>query len=174
MENSNWKGDKIALENIRNNTLCLLTKEGVKNFSTSEIGYIVHVSNIPQRDEEERYILEGEYVRYKIILSVDAYRLGVSLEKIFQENMTSISDIQFFATWQTCLGMTGENMKQLLMGLFLPPILAENMSIEHQLKYSYRTKHFVNSWNNFLEYKYCSEHGISVFECRKLFEKKEG
>ena len=59
-------GDKIALANIRNNSVCLLTQEGIANTKDEE-GCLVYVSNVPKVNEDKIWINKGEMVRYKIL-----------------------------------------------------------------------------------------------------------
>ena len=61
-----YKGNKIALEDLRNNTICVKTLDGIRTMQHSDDIYLdlVYVNNISTCDQKKFLIHKGEYCRY--------------------------------------------------------------------------------------------------------------
>lgn len=145
--------DKRALENLANNALCTMTDEGIKNFTLSEGGYVVFTKQRYTLNVVPNYIKKGDLVRYIIISSVESFLTAQQLEYYVNNNPTSYEDIAFFAEWQTNLGRFGEDMRDLLNGIFC----VSDMSWEDRLDKSIIAEDFVSSWRKFCEYQVAKE-----------------
>ena len=162
-----FHGDKRALENVCNNSMCTLIKEGIVNFTDKE-GLAVYVSNITEQGEEKYWINKGELVRYKILAPNREFVLARYLNEIISQSPTSVEDLKFFAHFQSVLGMFGGEMKDLLSGMFCHNHVRPELSLEEQVKLSNQTLNFVKSWNDFILYRYCDESGLRKDQAMKI------
>ena len=67
-------GDKVALENLRNHSVCVKVDNGIRNI-TSEYdiitGSLVYIDNLPELDNPPLGIIDkGRMVRYKPVVLI--------------------------------------------------------------------------------------------------------
>ena len=164
-------GDKIALENIANNTMCLLINEGIVNVKDEE-GLLVYVSNIPSTNKEKKYINKGEMVRYKILGNMKEFILAKEIHQVICTNPTSVEDLKFFAHFQSMLGKFDKEMKDFLSGIFCHQHIRPDLTIEEMALLSFDSLSFVMSWNDFIITQYASKKGIDIKQAKLDLSRK--
>jgi hypothetical protein len=62
-----YQGDLVALEDLKNNSICIKTNDGIRNIINGEDlnNLTVYVSNVVPLNDELKIIKKGKMVRYK-------------------------------------------------------------------------------------------------------------
>lgn len=67
---SSYKCDKKASEWLKDDSICILENNKIRKVKSSDspdTNIYVHVNNLRKETDRERFIKEGEYVRYEIL-----------------------------------------------------------------------------------------------------------